>query len=85
MLKENCFITELVNFFFFLIFNFFSTFFSKNLSDNNFSSNGCEALRDVLKTNNSITHLVMRGNKFNDASAAVWAEIISVHFLYFLN
>lgn len=35
----------------------------------------------MLKTNNSITNLTLRGNKFDDASAPIWAEIIAVKLI----
>lgn len=60
MLKENCFISELI------------------LSENHLATNGAERLREVLKTNSSLTHLTFQGNHFDDTSAPIWADIIAV-------
>lgn len=57
--------------------------FLKNLSDNLLSTHGAETLRDVLKQNNSLTHLILQGNKFNDSTAPIWADIIIVRALSF--
>lgn len=57
--------------------------FLKNLSENHLSTHGCEMLRDVLRTNNSLTHLTLQGNNFDDSAAAVWAEIILVSYSSF--
>lgn len=51
------------------------------MSDNLLSTQGAETLRDVLKQNNSLTHLILQGNRFGDSSAPIWADIIIVnHF-----
>ena len=34
-------------------------------------------LKETLKQNTSLTHLTLQGNKFDDATASIWAEIIS--------
>ena len=48
------------------------------MSENHLSTEGCELLKETLKQNTSITHLTMQGNRFDDVTAVVWAEIISV-------
>ena len=49
------------------------------MSDNLLSTQGAETLRDVLKQNNSLTHLILQGNRFGDSSAPIWADIITVN------
>lgn len=39
---------------------------------------GSVHLYDMLKQNNTLTHLVLQGNDFDDSSAEVWADIILV-------
>lgn len=49
-----------------------------NLSENHLSTQGCETLREILKNNISLTHLTFQGNNFDDTTAEIWADIISV-------
>lgn len=48
------------------------------MSENHLGTQGLELLREVLKQNNSLTHLTLQGNDFNDSTAPIWADIISV-------
>ena len=80
MLKENCFICDLVNS---NLLNLFGMTFNfvcfKNLSENHLFTQGCEKLREILKLNSSLTHLTFQGNNFDDSTAPIWADIISVN------
>jgi len=48
------------------------------LSENHLSTQGCETLRETFKQNNSITHITLQGNNFDDTTAPIIADIIAV-------
>ena len=57
----------------------------KDLSENHLKTQGCETLRETFKQNNSLTHITLRGNNFDDTTAPIIADIIAVNSILLVN
>ena len=57
----------------------------KDLSENHLTTRGCETLRETFKQNNSLTHITLQGNNFDDTTAPIIADIIAVNLILIVN